>query len=524
MNTKDSHIISRPPVVAIMGHIDHGKSTLLSYIRKSNTPLNEAGGITQHISAYEVIHKNTQDSDATEHTITFLDTPGHEAFSGIRTRGATAADIAVLVVAVDDGVKTQTLEAYKSIIGSKTPFIVALNKIDKPDANIERTKQSLAENEIYIEGYGGDIPVVAISAKTGEGVAELLDMILLVAEIENLTGDPNLPATGIVIESNRDEKKGITASCIIQNGTLKKGSYITSGTSSAPVRIIENYLGKHIDEATFSSPIKIIGWDSLPQVGSTFKTFADRSEARSDIEKAIESGHTQKTHAGKTHAETDTLVPLIVKADTGGSLEAVLHEIQKLQNKLQNATLHGEHAAGTSSPLPIVRPHVISSGIGIISENDVLRAGGTLKAIVVGFHTDIDSQAKNLAERNGIDIQTFDIIYKLSEWLTETLTARTPKIEVEDSLGVAKILKIFSKTKDRQIIGAKVESGTITLGSQVKILRRDVEIGRGRVKELQQAKNRTNEVGVGIEFGTLIEAKIEIAPGDRIESFNLIER
>lgn len=229
----------RPPVVAIMGHIDHGKSTILSYIRKNSGGLNEAGGITQHISAYEMEHK---DDAGRVRKITFLDTPGHEAFCGIRSRGADVADVAVLVVSAEDGVKPQTLEALSSIKCGNTPYIVAINKIDKSDADVPKTKQSLAENNIFVEGYGGDVPVVAVSGKTGEGIPELLDMILLVADLSDLKADPNAPAEGVVIESNLDAKKGISATLVVKNGTVTKGKFVSSGTSLAPIRIMEDYL------------------------------------------------------------------------------------------------------------------------------------------------------------------------------------------------------------------------------------------------------------------------------------------
>src|SRR3990167_7122654 len=444
MNTNLSDITERGPIVAIMGHIDHGKSTLLHYIRnqKDETSLSysqdralpaleEAGGITQHISAYEVLH---QSKEGKKRTITFIDTPGHEAFGGIRRRGAHVADIAVLVVSAEDGVKPQTLEALTSILESKTPFIVAINKIDKLEANIER--------------YGGDIPAVPISAKTGEGVSELLDMIILVSELENLTGDRIALGEGIVIESNMDIKKGISATCIIQNGTIEKGYYIVSGKAVAPVRIMENYLGQGLDKASFSSPVKIIGWDELPEVGNIFKTFKTRENAREEIEKNLltlgVSKNTKKTDENVNGSVFNILV--VVKADTGSSLEAVLSEIEKLKTERINA-------------------QVISSGIGTISENDVRIADGSKKAIIIGFHTKIDSPAKNLAERRGIEIKIFDIIYKMSEWLKETMTEKKPKKQEKEITGLAKIIKIFSKVKDKQIIGAKVE---IALGDHIE--------------------------------------------------------
>lgn len=500
MTTENSNSTERGPIVVIMGHIDHGKSTLLSYIRQSKVPLNEAGGITQHISAYEVLHETKEGKKV---TMTFLDTPGHEAFGGIRRRGAKVADVAILVVSAEDNVKQQTLEALASIVDSKTPYIVAINKIDKPGINIDRTKQNLGENQIYVEGFGGDIPVIPLSAKTGEGVPELLDMITLVAELENLTGDKNIDATGIVIESNRDVKKGISATCIIKDGTVAKGMYVTSGTSTAPVRIMQDYLGKDIDSATFSSPVTIIGWDALPQVGATFNAWKTREEARGQIE-------TEKEQAIGSNTEKDASVcinniSVVVKGDTGSSLEALLSEIKKLDTERMCVK-------------------VIASGIGTISESDVKLANGSEKAIVIGFNTKIDSPAKNLAERNEIEIKTFDIIYKMNEWLKDLMVTRTPKIQVSESAGKAKILKLFSKVKDKQILGGRVDNGSIVLGSQVKILRRDVEIGEGKVRELQQQKTPSQEAKMGTEFGAMIVSNIEIATGDYIESFVSVER
>ena len=504
MQPQKTNTTIRGPIVAIMGHIDHGKSTLLSYIRQNNKPLNEAGGITQHISAYEVVHKSKEGKN---YKLTFIDTPGHEAFSGIRKRGASVADIAVLVVSAEDNVKQQTLEALSSILESKTPYVVAINKIDKPGIDINRTKQNLVENQIYVEGYGGDIPVVPLSAKTGQGVSELLDMILLMAELENLTGNSEIPGEGFILESNRDIKKGISATCIIKNGTIKKGMYIASGTSLSPIRIMENYLGEAIDFATFPSPIKIIGWDNLPEIGASFQTYLTREEARLHVEreKLAKIGITsEKNKESEIESELNN-IPLIVKADTGSSLEALLSEIKKLKTDR-------------------VSPQVISSGIGTISENDVRNADGTNKAIIIGFNTKVDSPAKNLAERNEVEIQIFDIIYKMTEWLKETLSTRTPKMKMHESLGTAKVLKTFSKVKDKQILGGRVEKGLIALGAQVKIIRREIEIGEGKIKELQQQKTSTKEVSEGKEFGALIEAKIEIAVGDHIESFIITEK
>jgi translation initiation factor IF-2 len=498
-NTK-INIKERPPVVAIMGHIDHGKSTILSYIRKNEGNLNEAGGITQHISAYEMEHK---DAVGNVRKITFLDTPGHEAFCGIRARGAKVADVAVLVVSAEDGVKPQTLEALSSIQCGETPYIVAINKIDKSDADVDRTKQSLAENNIFVEGYGGDIPVVAVSGKTGDGIPELLDMILLVADMESLEADSSLPGQGVIIESNLDSKKGISATCVIKNGTVAKGKYIYAGTSIAPIRIMENYLGKQIERATFSSPIKIIGWDSLPSAGAEFFVFDTRDEATSAVEKEKEKISKENVPDSKIKSVLE--LPVVIKADTGGSLEAVLYEIKKLATE----------AIGL---------RVIASGIGTVSENDIRLAQGSDKAVIVAFNTKTESLAKNFAERAGVEIKSFDIIYKMTEWLKDFILSRTPKVSENVAVGSAKVLKVFSKTKDKQIIGCSVQNGTLSIGNTVSIKRREAEIGQGKIRGMEQQKKKTDSVSSGTEFGALVEAKVEIAVGDTIESFMTVEK
>ncbi len=487
-----THIHKKIPVIAIMGHIDHGKSTLLSYIRNSTRPLNEAGGITQHISAYEVDHTTPTGVQK----LTFLDTPGHAAFSGIRRRGANVADIAILVVSAEDGVKPQTLEALRSIKESNTPYIIAITKIDKPDANIDRTKLSLAENEIYVEGYGGTISAIPLSSKTGEGVSDLLDMIALTAELEQKTFDSEKKATGYILESNLDVKKGISATCILTDGVLQKGLYIASSTSTAPLRIVEDYTGKQVDHAHAGQAVKVIGWDSLPVIGDMCTVYADKKDALTHV-------HTHQQHKNNTDTESSfngRVLPLIVKADAGGSLEAVLTEIKKLDTDR-------------------IHTKVIHSGIGTISENDLKVASGGEKALVIGFTVKVDSLAKTIAERNSIEIHTFDIIYKLSEWLAEKLAVETPSIDVEEVTGTLKVLKIFSKVKDKQILGGLVETGSIKNGSQIKIMRRDAEIGSGKIKELQSQKIKSDEVSSGKECGMLVEAKIEIVPGDRLQTF-----
>lgn len=493
--------IPRPPVVAVMGHIDHGKSTLLDHIRSTNVTEKEAGGITQHISSYEVVHKG---KDGADQKITFLDTPGHEAFSSVRTRGAKAADIAILVVAADDGVNTQTLDALGCIKEAKLPYIIAINKIDKPGADVERTKQSLAEHDIYVEGYGGDISWAAISAKTGEGISDLLDLVLLAAELEELTGNPDVKAEGVIIESNLDKKKGITATIIIKNGTLRNGMALQSGTSYVPLRIIENFLGKNISEASFSSPVAVTGWSELPRVGDIFHTFDNKKEALEAAKNYIQEPVKEDTEKDDTEdaPEETVTVPITIKADTSGSIDAVKFEMAKWNE-------------------PRLIPKIIHTGIGDISENDVLLVSGQTPGIVVGFNVKIDEAAKRIAEQYNVTMNSFNIIYKLTEWVEETLKTRVPKSEAEVATGKLKILKVFSKNKDKQVVGGRVEDGTINVGGRVNVLRRDNKLGTGIVKELQKAKQKTSKVESGDECGLMIESRVEIVPGDIIEGFTI---
>lgn len=501
-NNKQPNIIERPPVICIMGHIDHGKSTLLDYIRKTTVAENEAGGITQRISAYEVVHKS---KTGKENKITFLDTPGHEAFCAIRARGVDVADIAVLVVSAEDGVKKQTLEALQCIKDSGIPYIAAINKIDKPGADVEKTKQNLAENEIYLEGYGGAVPWVPISAKTGEGVSELLDMMLLVAEMEELKGDINKNAEGVVIEANLDSRKGISGALIIKNGTLKTGMFVASGGSVASTRLIEDFTGKKIAEARFSSPIKVVGWSGLPAVGATFKSFETKKEAENYVVAFNENIPMKKNAVKEKDGNNVFSVNIILKAETMGSIEAIEHEIRKIKNDR-------------------VKIKVIYSGIGDISENDVKTASAKEGTVILGFDTAIDPKARSYAERLGVEIKVFDVIYKLSEWIETKARDSTPKFEIEETAGMAKIMRVFNKAKDKYVVGGKVESGLVSVGEDAKILRRDQEVGRGKIKELQHQKKKVSEIKEGMEFGCQIQATIEIAPGDKIESYKIVKK
>lgn len=504
--------IQRPPVVAIMGHVDHGKSTLLDYIRKTNVVAGEAGGITQHISAYEVVHK---DENGNPRKITFLDTPGHEAFSNMRSRGAKAADIAILVVAADDGVNTQTKEVYETIKESKTPFIVAINKIDKPGANLEKTKNSLLEAGIYVEGYGGNISVVEISAKQGTGIKELLDTVLLTAELEGLTGDPSINATGLVIESHLDEKRGISATLVIKDGVLSKGMFVVIDDAIASTRIFEDFRGKVITAAEFSSPICITGFSSsvkifglikVPKVGETFYSFETKKEAEKFIEEG--SGRSTKTKPEDGSAGNDMngfYLPLIIKTDVAGTSEAVQTEVEKIISE--------------GAKFKIIRV-----GVGDISESDLNFAQADRNVIIVGFNVKVERTALDANEQIGATIKSFNIIYELTDWLKKEISERRPRIDQEEIRGSMKVLKLFSQTKDKQVLGGRVNSGIIKVGDQVKIVRRDETVGRGKVVGLQQSKVEARQVSEGLECGAMIDSSESIAPGDILESFIIVKK
>lgn len=499
MENKKENKIERPPVVVVMGHIDHGKSTLLDYIRKANVTESEAGGITQHISAYEVIHKDEHGKDR---KITFLDTPGHEAFSKMRERGAKVADIAILVVSAEDGVKPQTIEAWKTITGSNIPSIVAINKIDKPGANVEKTKMELAENEIYLENYGGKTPFAEISAKTGAGVDNLLSLILILAEMENFTASPAEEASGFVLETNLDSKRGIQATLIIKNGSIKKGMTVVVEDAICSTRIIENFLGQSINEATFSSPIRLVGFDKMPVIGAEFRTFAKKRNAEEYAEKY------KSTNVGKNEGAQETdkkIIPIVLKADTSGSIEAIEKEIEKIKD--ENTEFR-----------------IVQRGAGPVSEADIKAISSAENALIIGFNVKADKSAVELAEKRGVAINSFDIIYKMTEWLGEEMEKRRRRVETIETTGRAKIIKAFSRTKERQIIGGKVTEGHISLNGTVKIMRRDFEIGKGKIVNLEKSKVKTSEVEEGAEFGMMIESKVEVVAGDIIESFSITQK
>ncbi|MES2225950.1 MAG: translation initiation factor IF-2 [Patescibacteria group bacterium] len=486
----------RPPIVAVMGHIDHGKSSLLDYIRKANVTAGEAGGITQHVSAYEAVHEH----EGTERRITFLDTPGHEAFRALRARGAQAADIAILVIAAEEGVKPQTIEAFQAIEEAKTPVIVAFTKIDKNGADIERAKMSAVENTIYLEGLGGSIPYTGVSSKSGEGVPELLDLVLLTADLAELTADPDAPAEGFVLESSQDPKRGLSATLIVKNGTLKVGSYVVAGSAMAPVRFIEDFKNTRIEQALPSQPVRISGFTELPPAGTPFVTVGSKKDAEKllEIKPSIANVPVSlETEDGKV------LLPLIIKADVTGSIEAIKYELSKISHDR-------------------VAIRVLSEGTGAVSEGDIKSANAS-QAIVVAFNVGTESNARDLAERTGAKVESFSIIYDLIERVKELVIERAPRITVEEIVGEAKVLRTFSVAGNKHVLGAKWVSGELTVGDMIKIDRRGVPLGQGRLTNLQVARVDTGVIKMEGEFGLQVETKSEIAQGDTLTTFRMVD-
>ncbi len=483
-----------------MGHIDHGKSSLLDYIRKANVTAGEAGGITQHVSAYEAVHEY----EGAERRITFLDTPGHEAFRALRARGAAAADIAILVIAAEEGVKPQTMEAYEAATEAGTPVVIAFTKIDKNGADLERAKYSAVENGIYLEGLGGSIPFAGVSSKSGEGVPELLDLVLLTADLAELTADPDLPAQGFVLESSQDPKRGLSATLIIKDGALRTGQFAVAGRAIAPVRFIEDFTNSRIEAAMPSQPVRISGWTELPPAGTPFSAAGTRKEA----EKLAEAGAqgTGASYLLTTPSESDDTVelPLILKADVTGSLEAIKHELRKIAHER-------------------VGIRIVSESIGAVSEGDVKSALAG-DATIIAFSVGTDSNARDLAERSGVGIDSFSIIYELFERVQALVQERAPQVTVEETLGEAKVLKAFSVTGHKHVLGAKWNSGILSVGDLVKIDRRGIALGTGTLTNLQVARSDVKEIKNEGEFGLQVDTRADIAGGDTLTAYRMVTK
>ncbi len=485
---KPDEFVVRPPIVAVMGHVDHGKTTLLDTIRKTKVVEKESGGITQHIGAYQVPHKDK--------LVTFLDTPGHEAFSAMRARGANVTDIIVLVVAADDGVKPQTVEVINRAKLTQTPLIVAMNKVDKPDANPERVKKELADYGVLIEEWGGTTPIAKISGLTGQGVDELLELILLQAEVMELKANPNGQVLATVIESNLSRTQGPTATVLVQNGTLKLGDIVALGKAHGKVRSMEDSVGKKIKQASPAQPVLITGLSEVPQVGDILRVYPTVDEARSVAMEVVKSERAKKFQTSSKLNVAGKELNLIIKADVLGSLEAIGDALNKLKNNE-------------------VKINILEQGVGEINENDILRAQSA-NGIIIGFHTRLNPQAAKLAQARKVPVQLYDIIYELVEDLTrQVIDMLTPEVMRTD-LGRAKILAVFRTEKDKMIVGGTVAEGKIKDKAQVEIKRAgsDEIVGRGQITELQQNKIKSNEVLRGTEFGVSIKTTTKILEGD----------
>ncbi len=488
-------VVSRQPVIAVLGHVDHGKSSLLDFIRKANVVDGEAGGITQRISAYEVQHKS---ADGIIKPITFLDTPGHAAFQSMRERGVEIADIAILIVSAEDGVKAQTLEAWKTIDAHKLPYVVAINKIDKPGADIQKTKNSLVENAIYIEGYGGDVPCVEISAKTGQGVDFLLETLLLLVEMNDLTANLDTDATGYILESFVDQKRGVSATLVLKDGTLPTSGAIVAGTSLSPIRIIEDFAGRTIKNPHAGQPIKVTGFDQIPSSGAIFVSSEDK-KMMEKLQEETKQTAVKVVMDPRIYRNAKVVIPVVIKADSLGTLDAVKREVKKRETD-------------------DIKIKIIAEGVGNISEGDIMLASSDEKTVILGFTVKMEAKARDQADRFKIKPELFDIIYKLSEWFDTLVETRLPFEEKETILGTLKILRTFSSQKEKHVIGGRVETGRIEINAVVRVIRRGVELGKGRIVELQSQKIKTQSVMEGNECGLMVESKVDMIPGDIVEA------
>lgn len=463
-----------------MGHVDHGKTTLLDYIRKTNVAGREAGGITQGVAAYEIMHNGKK--------ITFVDTPGHEAFTKMRSAGAQVADLAILVVAAEEGIKPQTKEAIRILNETKTPFVVAINKIDKKEANVEKAKNDLLSAGVLLEGYGGQISYHGVSAKTGDGVSELLDLVALTAEVQGLSYDPDAQASGFVLEAKMDRQRGLEATVIVKEGTLKSGDYLATPSAKGKIKILENFLGERTKKLEPSAPALVMGFETLPKVGETFAAGSSEKEVSHVLKEKI-STHGRK--APDPEVKKGTL-KLILKASDIGSLEALSFAVKNLKAE--------------------DKPVIFSESVGDVSDGDIKMAIPT-EAVIIGFKIRVSQAARNLAEANGVKIITSDIVYDLLKTIEEFLK----KPEGAEITGTLEVLAIFNQDKmPKQLVGGKVTTGTFRNKSPFEIERAGNAVAKGRITNLQQQKKDVNAVPEGNEAGAIVESATPIQVGDRL--------
>ena len=485
------NLITRSPVVVILGHVDHGKSSILEAVKDLKITSRESGGITQHIAAYEIEHPSATSGQGRK--ITFVDTPGHEAFSAMRSRGSKVADIAILVIAAEEGIKPQTKEAIAHIKEAGIPMIVALNKIDKPQADPEKVKRDLISEEVLVESMGGKIPSINVSAQTKKGINDLLEMISLIAEMENFQVDISGPAEGIIVESHVNPNTGIVATLIIKSGILKIGDIFGTFSAIGKIKGIKNFQGEDVKEATPSMPVVIIGFDKIPGVGEVLKVFSTTEEAKQQV------GEKENLFEKIKVEDEDSVLKLIIKADVQGSLEAIKEVLKTI-------------------PQGKAVIQVLKAEVGEINDSDIQMAK-TSGAMTVGFRVKTNPIARKLALRERIRIISFDVIYHLVESIKIALEKKVAHEIVRKNLGKLKILAIFKTDKDSQIIGGKVISGEIIRGASVDIFRDEEKIGRGKIAKLQKEKKEVGEVGKGHECGMLFKGDTEVLEDDILEVF-----
>lgn len=502
---KPKNLLPRPPIVTVMGHVDHGKTTLLDYIRKTNVTAREFGGITQHIGASVVEHNGKK--------IVFLDTPGHEAFTSMRARGAQVTDIVVLIVAADDGVMPQTIEALNHAKAANTPIIVAINKIDKPSAKPDRVKQQLADLGLIPEEWGGDTIMVEISAKTGLNVDQLLEMILLVAEMNELVADYEATPQGVVIEAELDKGKGPVANVIVQQGTLRRGDILLFETTWGRVRAMMDHLGRNVDEVTPSLPAKILGLEDVPQAGERFIKVDDERAAREAVEQYMEKKRQQEMQAVKRTSLEELfeqmekgekpVVRMILKSDVQGTLEAIKSSLMRLA-------------------VEEVGIEVVHEGVGRITESDVMLADAS-NAIIIGFNVRPDGNAKKLAEQKGIQIRLYRTIYDVIDDVKAAVEGMlAPKLK-EQILGEAEVRAVFKVPKVGQIAGCYVREGVIKRNAKARVIRDGVVIWEGSLLSLKRFKDDVREVNAGYECGIGLAGFQDLREGDIIEAFEVVE-
>jgi len=497
--------LPRAPVVTVMGHVDHGKTSLLDYMRRARVAAGEAGGITQHIGAYHV--------ETPRGMVTFLDTPGHEAFTAMRARGAKATDIVILVVAADDGVMPQTKEAIHHAKAAGVPIVVAMNKIDKPEANVERVKGELVSEGVVPEDFGGESPFVAVSAKTGQGVDDLLEQVLLQAEILELKAPVDSPAKGLVVEARLDKGRGPVATVLVQTGTLKKGDIVLAGSSYGRVRAMLDEDGKSTDEAGPSLPVEIQGLTEVPQAGDDFMVLTDERRAREiatfrqgkyrDVKLAKQQAAKLENmfdSIGEGQAQT---LPLIIKADVQGSQEALAQSLIKLSTAE-------------------VKVQIVHAAVGGISESDINLAIAS-KAVVIGFNVRADGGARKLADGNGVDIRYYNIIYDAVDEVKAAMTGMLAPEQREEVIGTAEIRTVFVASKIGTVAGSMVTAGQVSRNARFRLLRDNVVIYTGEVESLKRMKDDVREVKEGFECGIKLKNYNDIKEGDQLEFFEVKE-